>query len=50
MLESYHPWGKPGNGAPMPGALRKTKWIVEETPAVEHTVSFDFFFFGGGEV
>ncbi|KAK6617516.1 hypothetical protein RUM44_005104 [Polyplax serrata] len=29
MLTSYNPWGKPGHGAPMPGALRKTKWIFE---------------------
>lgn len=29
MLASYNPWGKPGHGAPMPGALRKTKWIFE---------------------
>lgn len=40
MLAAYNPWGKPGNGAPMPGALRKTKWVFQEPcEAVSKTIS-----------
>lgn len=41
MLSNYHPWGRPGGGAPNPGSLRRKASNVHYLETLKVGFSFD---------